>query len=447
MPPGHFSVFRPRNMSPANDYQQLSLKTLETALVEVPGYDSWRRYDPGPRVPLDKRYAALPILTKGILRDQFPYGFIPRGRDLNRALAAGDIVYAQTSGSTADQVTIVFHPPWWEASERAAWRLNAHARRVADGFHREAVLASPRCVGPGHVPRPLTMAERTIGRHLYLNQHINPAAWNERDLRRMVGELNEFAPAVLEGDPAYLAAFASRIADLGIAVFQPQLIFLTYSYPSRIYLHQIRQVFTAPQASSYGSTETGHVFMECEHGRLHQNIEHCRVDMTPWTIRQGGPLRNRMLVTVFRNPWFVALRFDIGDVALRDERGPCPCGRNTGVTLAAIAGRISDVTFTAAGRAVTVADLDDALAAIPGLNGWQLFQPEPGRLQLSVLAAAAAANGIRRQARDVLHTIYGDDLRMAVARVNALRNEPSGKFRFCRTAFPVDTNALWQGME
>ena len=427
-----------------HEYHRLSRETLEHGLANVPGYAAWRAFDPGPSAPIDQRYSACPVLTKQALREHFPNGFIPAGRDLQAALNNGDVEYAKTSGSTDDQVMIVFSAPWWEASERSAWQLNAHARRIATGTHREVVLASPRCVGPGYVEHPLTVQERTIGRHLYLNQTINPATWTDDEVRRMVDELNQYQPAVFEADPAYLAWFARRIADLNLAVFQPQLFFLTYSYPSRIYLRQIHRVFTAPTASSYGSTETGHVFMECEAGRLHQNTDQCRVEFLPWLPRHGGATRGRLLVTVFHNPWFPVLRFDVGDVARMDTRGPCPCGRTGGLTLASIEGRIKDVTFATDGRAITVDELDAALADLRNLEGWQLDRPEPALLHLRVLARPTSSETVRQSAHEILMRLYGADARVEVTVVPSLHPEPSGKFRFARTAFPVDHSRLWQ---
>ncbi len=424
-------------------YDRLSRDTLDEALARIPGYAAWRSFDPGPSVPIDQRYAALPILTKQELRDHFPLGFIPPGRDLPAGLNNGEVEYARTSGSTDDEVTLVFHAPWWEASEKAAWQLNDHARQIATGTHREAVLASPRCVGPGYTERPLSMEERTLGRHLYLNQQINPATWTPADIRRMVEELNRYQPVVLEADAAYLAFFTRRVAELGFAVHQPQLVFLTYSFPSRVYRHQIRRVFTAPMVSSYGSTETGHVFMECEAGRLHQNTAHCRVDFQPWLPRYGGPTRGRMLVTVFHNPWFAVLRFDTGDVATLDTRGPCPCGRTEGLTLASIDGRTQDVTYSSDGRAITVEDLDVALAGIRTLTGWQLDLPEPMFLRLHILTERDAAEPTRKAAHEILEWIYGAEMRIEVAAVPSLQPERSGKFRFARTAFPVDHARLW----
>jgi phenylacetate-CoA ligase len=425
-------------------YRRQSRETLELALNEVPGYAEWRQFDPGVAAVVDKRYAALPALTKRELREHFPAGFVPRQRELGPGLAAGEVEFAQTSGSTDDRVTLVFNPAWWEASERAAWDLNRHARNVADGRHREAVLASPRCVGPGFSPRPLSVAERTIGRHLYINQKINPAAWSDGDVRRMAHEINGYEPLTLEGDPAYLAAFARRIVESGIEVCQPRVIFLTYSFPSRAYRRQIGAVFSAPLISSYGSTETGHVFMECEAGRLHQNSGHCRVDFLPWLFRHGGPRRGRILVTVFQNPWFVVLRFDIGDVARLDDRGPCPCGRKDGLVLRGVEGRVGDVTFDREGNAVTVADLDAVLAEVPGLEGWQMDLPRPGEMRLRVQAGAGSARRACHEVRERLKEIYGERVRIEAAVAKALQHESSGKIRFVRPAYPVDLSVLWR---
>ena len=417
--------------------------TLETALYRTPGYAAWRRFDPGPAAPLAARYAALPVLSKQDLREHFPLGFIPEGRDLEAGLASGEVEYAQTSGSTDDRVTLVFCAAWWEASERSAWALNATARRVTTGAHREVVLASPRCVGPGYADEPRPPSHRTLGRHLYINEKINPVSWTDDDVRRMADEMNAHEPVVLEADPAYLAAFARRLRDRAIPVRQPALIFLTYSYPSRVYRRLIRSVFEAPVVSSYGSTETGHVFMECEAGRLHQNAEHCRVDFEPFAARYGGPSLGRMLVSVHQNPWFAVLRFDIGDVARRDDGPPCPCGRTEGLTLASIDGRIKDVTFMPDGRAVTVDQIDARLSAIGGLCGWQLDQPSPRSYRLRALADDGQADRVARECRAALSDLCGRSAEADVCVAASLEHEASGKFRFARASFAVDHGVLW----
>ena len=69
--------------TPGND-NELSLAVLERALARVPGYAAWKPLDPGPGVPVDRRYAALPVLTKQNLRDHFPRGFVDSKRFCKR---------------------------------------------------------------------------------------------------------------------------------------------------------------------------------------------------------------------------------------------------------------------------------------------------------------------------------------------------------------------------
>ncbi len=430
-------------MKYSSAYSAASKECLEMALSFVPGYAAWRTFDPGPESPISARFAALPTLTKQHLRDHFPKGFIPLNRNFDQGMASGEIEFAQTSGSTDDKVTIIFHPRWWEASEQAAWQLNSHAQRVATGQHREVVLASPLCVGPGFSHSPLTPLQRTLGRHLYLNQQINPASWTNDDIRRMADELADFKPVTLEGDPAYLAAFSLRATTLNINLYQPQLIFLTYSYPSRLYRRRIQSSFSAPQVSSYGSTETGHVFMECEAGRLHQNTAHCRVDFEPWLSCNNNLSRGRLLVSVFHNPWFAVLRFDIGDVARLDDRGPCPCGRHEGLTLASIEGRTKDVSFSAEGRAITVDDIDSTLAHVAGLEGWQIDIHKPNSLKLRILTNEIRSHRPENECQSRILDLYGEKTMIDIIPCSRLEHEASGKFRFVRSNIFVDHNILY----
>ncbi len=178
-------------------------EALDKALDATPFYAAWRSADPGREAAVAERFTALPSLTKADIRTHFPEGFVPAGVDFEAELACGRVSYVSTSGSTADQVTLFWSQAWWDQSERESWKLNAHLRRVADGAHREAVLASPRCVGPCRPGETLPMRERTLGRLLFLNQTINPANWSDAEAHRMLAELAEFSPVVLEADPFY----------------------------------------------------------------------------------------------------------------------------------------------------------------------------------------------------------------------------------------------------
>ena len=423
-------------------YWERCTEALEQALGGTPFYSAWSSLDLGRGAPVHARYAALPTLTKADIRAHFPRGFVPAGVDYEAELASGRVSYVSTSGSTADQVTLFWSQAWWDRSERSSWALNAHLRRTADGAHREAVLASPRCVGPYCPGVTLPVRERTLGRLLFLNQTLNPANWREPDALRIIEELALFRPAVLEADPFYLAALSAFADDRAIEVYQPSVITFTYSFPATVFLRLIRQVFRAPFVSSYGSTETGYVFMECECGRMHQNTASCHVDFVPIETRPSGVVLGRLLVTPFDHPVQRIARFDIGDLAELAPGATCPCGRREGVTLERIVGRAADTTVARNGLRMTVADVDALLAEVPGVRGFQLDQDGSGAVFVRLCLAPSADADAVREAEQRLGGLYGFPVRAAV--VSALEHEASGKVRLVRT---MDCAASLTGRE
>jgi len=458
----------------APDYLQRCARALDEALFSAPAYEAWRQLDPGPASPVFSRLAALPALTKGDLRKYGPQGFVPQGRDIaeglapdtpdpvegsrglspdrvnrglapdriSRGLAAGEIELVTTSGTTDDQVTNVWYQPWWDASEAASWQLNAHARAVATGAHREAILTSPWCTGFPCEDGYLTREQRTLGRFLYLSERSDPSAWSDALMERMVDELNAFRPVVLEANPSFLARLSRYIVSRRLRVYSPKLIVLTYENPSVLHYRQIGRAFDAPIASSYGSTEAGYVFMECEAGRLHQVTASCHVDFLPFAPQHGGPDMGRILVTLFDNPWRSLVRFDVGDAVRLDTQAPCPCGRHEGLTLASVEGRTANLTRTPEGQAVTQGMVDRALSAVAGLEEYQLLQIGPFAYALHFVVEGAEPHLVAGAAREALKAVYGPAALITARPVEAIAPDPPGKYRLTRALAPPDPDAL-----
>ncbi len=423
-------------------YVERCAKALETALYATPAYRQWRVRDPGREHPVFVRLAALPALTKADLRRHGPEGFVPEGRDMARGLASGEIDLAVTSGTTGDQVVNLWYQPWWDATEAATWKLNAHARKVATGSHREAILTSPLCVGVPCEEGYLSTAQRRLGRFLYLSERSDPSTWSEDLMDRMVGEINAFAPVILEANPSFLARLSRHIFRRGLRVHSPGLIVLTYENPSLLHLRQIRRVFTAPIASSYGSTEAGHIFMQCEAGRMHQVTACCHVDFLPFRPEHGGPTLGRILVTTFDNPWRALLRFDTGDVIRLDEGDPCPCGQREGLTLSTIEGRTINLTRTPRGQAVTQGAVDRILAAVDGLVEYQLLQTAAAVYEVRFVAEDAGPSQVAGEVYEALRGLYGPEAQILTTPVAAIAPDPPGKYRLSRTLQPPDADSL-----
>jgi phenylacetate-coenzyme A ligase PaaK-like adenylate-forming protein len=418
-------------------------RLLATALDNVDAYAALRGRDPGPRHHIFDRLAALPALTKRELRAFFPKGLACRGRDIDAGIAREEIEFVETSGSTGDRCANIWNQEWWDASERASWKLNRHTRDalLSGKAHREAILTHPLCTGVPCKNGYLPMRRRKLGRFLYLNERFDPAAWTARLCDRMVHELDAFRPKVLEANPSFCARLARHLVRKKIHFGRPKLIILTYECPSAIHVRQIRSAFDAPVISSYGSTEAGYVFMECECGRLHQNTAFCHVDFLPFAARHNGPATGKILVTTFGNPWSVFLRFDIGDI-VRIARDPCPCGRRNGLTLEAIEGRMANLTISTSGRAVTQRKVDAVLAGIEGVEEYELRQRGPASYAVRFVAGDRDAASASRDIVKDLTAVYGKGAEILARPVPRISIGDAVKYQLTKAEFPIDADAL-----
>jgi len=226
-------------------------------------------------------------------------------------------------------------------------------------------------------------------------------------------------------------------------VHAPRFITLTYEFPARAQLRSIRRAFPGvPLVSSYGSTETGHVLTACACGNFHQNTASCRIDFQPLRSAHGQPRTGRILVTALNHPWLSLVRFEPGDL-VRLTDAPCPCGRHDGLTVAAIAGRTRDLTFSTAGAAVTVDQLDAATGAIEDLLAYQLEQTGRDDYTFRFVSEVGAEARVQATAVESLTQLYGPDARITTRRESVISPEQSGKFRLARTTFAWKQDELF----
>jgi phenylacetate-coenzyme A ligase PaaK-like adenylate-forming protein len=429
-------LVQPVKFSP--EYYSNSLHTLEYALKTVPIYRDWQKFDPGPGVHIDTRYAALPALTKKKIRENFPVGILPPSLDVNMGLASKEITLVETSGTTDDKITNIWNQKWWDASERASWQLNSYASHLADSNHREAILANPLNVGFISDEADLPFEKRRLSRFLYLNEKTDPAKWSPALMDRMIKELAEFQPVLLEANPSLLARLCRYAESVKSPVFQPELITFTYEYATHFHLRQIRRIFSSPFASSYGTTETGYVFMQCEFGKFHQNSSFCRVDFEPLKEEHGGPDLGRILVTPFNNPWSYLLRFDVGDLVILDPAGNCPCGKNSGFLLKTLAGRVANLTLTCSGRLVSLYELDTSMGKMEEIDSYQLVQTDLRSYELHLVSQKSNRESIRKQTTEILKDLYGKEAQISIIFEQDIAPERSGKYLISKALFPIE---------
>jgi phenylacetate-coenzyme A ligase PaaK-like adenylate-forming protein len=423
----------------APEYYDISKRTLDIGLEKVAAYRTWKHLDPGPNYDIESRFAAMPALTKKDIRENFPHGMLPHDCDLDQGIRNGEITLVETSGTTDDRITNIWNQKWWDASEAASWDLNSYMSQIATGSHNEAILSNPINVGIISDDIDLPMESRRLARFLYLNEKTDPVAWTPAIMERMIQELNTFRPAVIEANPSYLARLCRYINNGRVIVFQPGVVVFTYEYASRLYFRQIRQVFpNVPVVSSYGTTETGYVFMECEKGRLHQNSKYSRVDFQPFRREHGGPLLGRILVTPLGNQWSYLLRFDTGDIVQLEASGKCDCGRNLGLILSSVNGRRANLTLTCQGRLVTLHELDNALGVLQGIEEYELVQTSAGVYSLRLVSQRPDKDKLSEEATRILKTLYGQEAQVSIIYRRAITPGRSGKYMLSRALFPIE---------
>ncbi|HZW50136.1 MAG TPA: hypothetical protein VFF80_08445 [Bacillota bacterium] len=425
-----------KHVSYPTEYQNKSLIALDVALTTVPFYESWRAADPGPGTELDQRYSALPELTKQAMRESFPSGLVPNHLKVEDALARDEIEYTFTSGSTGEKVINLWNQKWWNDSEAASWRLNANTA----GFvypQKQAKLASSLNIGI-HCEEDLPMDHRTLSNTLYLNEKINLIAWQPRHMERMARELAIFQPVILEANPSLLVRLAWWALEQGQKLFSPSAILFTYEFPSQIHLAAIRQVFSSPLISSYGSTETGFVLMQGEDGLFYQNTDFCRIDFYPLAARHGGPQLGRILVTTFDNPWASIVRFDMGDLIRLHPKSD----HSEGLVAEAVEGRIANATFTTRGDLVTTMALDTKLALIPEIRDYHLEQHTSKKYELQLVLTSQTEEVFNR-IRQMLGSLYGEDGEFILAAVAKLLPGPAGKYRRTQANFEFDVKGMF----
>lgn len=421
------------------EYLEKSRAILDYAINNLGAYRSWRAFDLDHEHNIDERYAAMPVLTKKEIREHFPQGFVPPDKDIEKGLASGEINFVKTSGSSdAFRVTNIWNQQWWDASEEASWELNRHASRRATGSHPEAILVNARNVGIISDEVDLPLEKRRLGRFLYLNEKTDPTAWTPQLMDRMIEELEIFKPELLEANPSFLAKLCRYITENRKKVFQPGLIVFTYEFPSRLHYRQVKKVFKCPAISSYGSTETGYVLMECEKGKLHQNTKSCRLDFQPLKPEHGGPYIARMLVTTFDNPWYYMLRFDVGDFARIDKAQKCACGRNDGWIISDIEGRWTNVTLDTRGHIVTLNRVDKEVSKLKGIDEYRIEQCELKSYRLFLVSRRKDREKLIKEAAAGLRKVYGQEAEVTVFFEEQLAPEDSGKYCLARTLFPLE---------
>lgn len=350
---------------------------------------------------------AFPILTKADIRRH------------NRALvsSAYDIAklrVKRTSGSTGVPLTIYCDEPamQWKAActirsdEWSGYRLG---QRVAK------VWGNPEYRHFGLKGR---LRNRLFDRAVYLDTlNLN----NDR--------IAEFAQAIRRHRPGLIFGHAHSLYLVACALKKSRVLDIRPNgiISTAMILHDwqravIEEVFGCKVTNRYGCEEVSLIASECEeHNGLHINADSLFAEV---------PSDGKLLVTDFVNRAMPLIRYQVGDVVVPSNR-VCKCGRGLPL-IERVEGRDADYVVTPAGHLISGISLTENFAnLIPGTAQVQIVQESITQLRIRLVTDDTFGDASRVKIAELVRDTFGDGVAHDVELVDAIPQEPSGKYRFC----------------
>lgn len=394
------------------------LSRLEALLPEwqaVPLYRDFLSRQPAGGNILET-FQTFPFTGKHEMRQGFP--FLPPGQNLERLLEQQVVELEHTSGTSEEQLPVLFQRGWWDTQEERALRLNPFMARMLDAHPdaRRATLTTPACNGRVCFSAWRSRAHRIFGKTLYVNQTRIPFVLKDEDMARMAAEIAEWSPKILDVDPVHAAWFALYCERQGIRFPSLEFILCSYEFVSIVHKRTLERVFGVPVFNLYGSTETGHLLMEDGQGRMKPCYENAFLEVVHPDNRGVGDL----IVTTLTNNYMPLLRYRIGDIV---ERRVLPYGTNY-----IVHGRARDAIRDGNGRRVTTWDVDRCFDGAAGIAHYQVHQEINGNIQFRYIPDNDGPDELKTVVTK-LDELLKPQSPIVVESVPMLPPTPSGKFR------------------
>jgi phenylacetate-CoA ligase len=359
------------------------------------------------------------LITKQDIRRNFPRNFLGENGDLEALVEQEVIELEHTAGTSEERTPLLLPRGWWAEQERRALRLNAVVADVLDEFPgaRRVTITSPVCSGDIRYTGVPSRDDRIVGNALFVSLSRYPFLLSETDLARMAAEAVEWRPQFLDVDPVYGVVFARYCERHGIRLPTLRFILCSYEFVSVVHRRILQRVFGVPVFNLYGSTETGHLLMEDETGKMQPGLATAFLE----TLETGTPPLRELVVTTLSNSVMPLIRYRIGDLV---EELECPCG-----TRYLVHGRVLDAFHAAAGRLVTTWQIDQSLADLAGIAHYQLLE-RPGQWLLRYVPDGDGLSASDAQTlRERLSVLLGLAGEPALQSTDLIVPETSGKFR------------------
>jgi phenylacetate-CoA ligase len=393
-------------------------RLLKHAYTTVPYYREL--FDQIGVIPSDFRsiedLSWLPVLTKKEIRLQ-------RDRLLSSAFGKSKLFRKTTSGSTGVPLEIYvdrFAKEWKAActlrsDQWSGWKLG---ERVAK------VWGNPEYQNQGWKGK---FRNLLIDRATYLDT----IGLDESALANFATELNRNPPSLLFGHAHSLYLFAQYCDRNKIMEIQPKGIISTAMPLHQFQRNLMEKVFNCAVTNRYGCEEVSLIASQCEqHQDLHVNSDSILAQTLQDSQRSDLPSTGNLVLTDLVNFAMPLIRYQVGDVVTHSTNS-CPCGRGL-PTISRVEGREADYVLTPDGKMISGISLTENFAMkISGIEQLQIIQPSIRELTLLIVPGSQFSSASRNEIDSLTTSLFGPDVRSEVELVDAIHQDPSGKYRFC----------------
>jgi phenylacetate-CoA ligase len=263
-------------------------------------------------------------------------------------------------------------------------------------------------------------------RNLLLDRatYLDTLDMDDGAIRGFVNAVRRKRPGLLFGHAHSLYLLAKRLKNDGVTDVRPNGIIST-AMPLHAWQRTVMEdVFGVSPTNRYGCEEVSLIACECEkHRGLHINADSVYVEVEK--DKTGN-----LLITDLSNFAMPLIRYRIGDVATLSNR-QCECGRGLPL-LESIEGREADFVVTPSGRMISGISLTENFALhIRGAAQVQVIQETVHHLRIRLVTDDTFTNDSERAITKLVNETFGIGVRHDIERVDAIPQEPSGKYRFC----------------
>jgi phenylacetate-CoA ligase len=274
---------------------------------------------------------------------------------VKNALQSGDAEYVITTGTNHDRMQLI-RPPFFLLKQY--FKLWSQHPSISHSYHDGCMrLSLTTYRATQHVSKAIdpTAQERTFGeRTLYLNKSFDPADWDEKEMKRMVKEIEERHPYHLDVDPFYLALFVKKLKRLNLwkDFPHPRSIIHAYEFCQKAVSDYLCESFSCPIVNLFGSTELGFLFSTMKDQPMIPYLDDIELELIP--VAHNSSIYN-LIVTTMRNPFMPLIRYKSGDLVetIDDSADPKKIWRASG--------REKEIIYLSSKKPLAHATFDDLI--------------------------------------------------------------------------------------